>query len=73
MPIPISQIGDTIGGIAANRADLGRQTLPISVRLSGERRYLTVAYTGARATASQPVVVWITQKSEAREPDVTYR
>jgi hypothetical protein len=44
------QVGDTIGTIVADRADIGSQTLPyLRSALPGQHRYLTVRYAGARA------------------------
>lgn len=44
------QVADTTGTITASRADIGSQTQPyLRSALPGQRRYLTVAYAGARA------------------------
>ena len=47
------RVVDTVGAIAADRADLGTATLSyLQSPLPGEGRYLTVAYGGGRAAAA---------------------
>ncbi|HET9894799.1 MAG TPA: YfhO family protein [Streptosporangiaceae bacterium] len=46
------QVGDTIGSVAADRADIGSQTLPyLRSALPGQHRYLGVGYAGDHAPA----------------------
>ena len=46
------QLGDTVGSMTADRADVGSQADPYLLsRLPGEGRFLTVGYAGAPATA----------------------
>lgn len=43
------RVGDTVGSLTANRADIGSQTAAyLNSALPGRDRYLTVAYAGAR-------------------------